>query len=323
MKWVWRILVVLAALILFLAFVLVFLAERAEDRLDAFLAELEEEGVALDVADLVSSRPEGTEFYAGPIDESATAFLLSQEAGVMPRGASTSVDVTSWPFHEASMKAGNVFHLTPDEEAEVREAVRESHDVIDRLKEVSALPPTSIEDIVVLTGMDQSLFTARIPNLLACRAFVNLLILDAYVAYREGRPDDALETCGHILQFVGHIRDVPTLIASLMMPNFKRSAEAQATHEVRLAHAKIALALNRYKRDHGVCPEHLVDLVPDYLTAVPIDVFSGKEMLYRKQNGAYLLYSTGPDGIDNLKTVEQEEGIALQVGDDIVWGVRE
>ncbi|MGD9720499.1 MAG: hypothetical protein AB7O59_21935 [Pirellulales bacterium] len=41
------------------------------------------------------------------------------------------------------------------------------------------------------------------------------------------------------------------------------------------------LALRKYEYEHGLrSPEKLADLVPQYLTAVPLDPFSGKDLLY-------------------------------------------
>ena len=63
------------------------------------------------------------------------------------------------------------------------------------------------------------------------------------------------------------------------------------------------LALRAYKLDHsGTYPQTLGDLAPRYLSAVPLDPFATSAPLqYRAISGskAYLLYSVGPDGIDN------------------------
>ena len=43
----------------------------------------------------------------------------------------------------------------------------------------------------------------------------------------------------------------------------------------------------------------LADLVPDYLSEVPQDPFSGKPLLYRRNAKGYVLYSVGLDGRDD------------------------
>jgi hypothetical protein len=201
-KWIVIALVVVAV---FLTAIIFMWNIRPRNRLAEYVAQLEAEGAVLEVADLRSTRPEGTTFYSGPIEESATAFLLSPAAA----GPYSGVEAKDWPWYPIAEKAERVFELTPEEEAEVRAVVEENRDLVTKLKSVSELLPTPIEDIIRLTGLEGEIMTAKVPDLLACRAFARLLLLDAYVTYQDGRPDDALETCGHILQLAGHVRDIP------------------------------------------------------------------------------------------------------------------
>jgi hypothetical protein len=61
-----------------------------------------------------------------------------------------------------------------------------------------------------------------------------------------------------------------------------------------------AIALQRYHLAHGNYPENLNELVPDFLTMVPIDLMDGKPLRYQKKSdGTFLLYSVGEDGEDN------------------------
>ena len=61
----------------------------------------------------------------------------------------------------------------------------------------------------------------------------------------------------------------------------------------------VHLALHEYKLDLGSYPESLSGLVPKYLAALPKDPFSGKDLVYRIEDGAYRLYSIGPDQKDD------------------------
>ncbi len=201
-KWIVIALVVVAV---FLAAIIFMWNIRPRNRLAEYVAQLEAEGAVLDVGDLRSTRPEGTTFYSGPIEESATAFLLSPAAA----GPYSGVEAKDWPWYPITEKAERVFDLTPEEEAEVRVAVEKNQGLVTKLKSVSELASTRMEDIIRLTALDGEIVAAKAPDLLACRAFARLLVLDAYVTYRDGRPDDALETCGHILQLAGHVRDIP------------------------------------------------------------------------------------------------------------------
>ena len=60
------------------------------------------------------------------------------------------------------------------------------------------------------------------------------------------------------------------------------------------------LALRCYQSDRGAVPARLDDLVTNYLSKVPGDPFSSGSMVYHPaQNAAWLVYSVGPDRIDD------------------------
>jgi type II secretory pathway pseudopilin PulG len=60
------------------------------------------------------------------------------------------------------------------------------------------------------------------------------------------------------------------------------------------------LALRAYLLDHGRYPATLDELIPGYLPSLPIDPFTdGAPLKYRTTSSGYLLYSVGPDTIDN------------------------
>jgi len=60
-----------------------------------------------------------------------------------------------------------------------------------------------------------------------------------------------------------------------------------------------ALAVERFKHDTGTVPAALVDLVPRYLAAVPIDPLTDRPLLFRSSADAYTIYSVGPNGQDD------------------------
>jgi hypothetical protein len=65
--------------------------------------------------------------------------------------------------------------------------------------------------------------------------------------------------------------------------------------------AAIALAIRLFAVDHGSRPAQLSELVPEYLPAIPDDPFSGTQatIQYRADVRPVVLYSVGPDGVDN------------------------
>ncbi|MGC4003209.1 MAG: hypothetical protein QM811_08775 [Pirellulales bacterium] len=99
--------------------------------------------------------------------------------------------------------------------------------------------------------------------------------------------------------------------------------------------ALIGLALERYRRNHGVCPARLNELVPDYLSELPVDRINGTPLIYKLIDGAPIVYGTGVDGIDeNGKldewcyglwtehpTVMPPNSLAKKSGDWVVWSL--
>ena len=62
--------------------------------------------------------------------------------------------------------------------------------------------------------------------------------------------------------------------------------------------ARVAVAVERFRRDRGDLPEFLSDLVPRYLTDIPADPYSGQSLSFRRVPAAYTIYSVGPNQDD-------------------------
>jgi len=89
---------------------------------------------------------------------------------------------------------------------------------------------------------------------------------------------------------------IGTIISALVTPAIRLelllSAHDAITH--------VAIALQRYHLDHGNYPEDLDQLVPDYLSAIPLDPFTGNPLIYKPNTGdPFLLYSLGNNRIDD------------------------
>jgi hypothetical protein len=61
----------------------------------------------------------------------------------------------------------------------------------------------------------------------------------------------------------------------------------------------VAFALTAYQRDLGHYPAKLDQLCPKYIKEIPGDLFSGKALIYRLVDKGYLLYSVGPNGVND------------------------
>ena len=76
-----------------------------------------------------------------------------------------------------------------------------------------------------------------------------------------------------------------------------------------------AIALKRFHLRHGGYPAELRELVPDFLSTLPIDWMDGKPLRYRRNaDGTFLLYSVGEDGVDNGGDPTPTEPGAFQPG---------
>ncbi len=73
------------------------------------------------------------------------------------------------------------------------------------------------------------------------------------------------------------------------------------TEKTRTAELETALALQAFRSDSGQYPSSLGELVANnYMPSLPEDPYAASSPLhYRKLGAAYLLYSVGPDGVDD------------------------
>jgi hypothetical protein len=68
-----------------------------------------------------------------------------------------------------------------------------------------------------------------------------------------------------------------------------------------------AVALERYKSARGGYPDSLAALLStSHVYSLPVDPFSGKPLGYRRTAEGYLLYSVGPDRLDQKGEVEYD-----------------
>lgn len=94
-----------------------------------------------------------------------------------------------------------------------------------------------------------------------------------------------------------------------------------ASNEARVAVLRGEIALYRYKAEYHRYPPKLADLCPQFLPSIPLDPCGGAAnvaLTYRlKSDGSFLLYSLGPDLVDNGGTPAKYVGA---MGGDIVAG---
>ncbi len=113
--------------------------------------------------------------------------------------------------------------------------------------------------------------------------------------------------------------------------------KARRTLEAGLQHREVALtaiALELHKRRHGRYPGSLLDLSKTLLPRTPIDRFDGQMLRYTLRDDRPILYSVGPDALDNRATpalpessfnqhlaAHQTAGAATPSGDIVLYPV--
>ena len=115
---------------------------------------------------------------------------------------------------------------------------------------------------------------------------MNDYIEKARVPYNQQPEFDASNLDALGVLFVGNITN-------------KQARITFARNDARLAICLTQLALQGYKHEKGIYPNTLQELTPNFLTKMPIDPFGEQTLQYRRAGESYLLYSVGPDGIDN------------------------
>ncbi len=113
------------------------------------------------------------------------------------------------------------------------------------------------------------------------------------------------------------------LVSGIVLPNYIRAGSMCIRNETQRRLTVTALALARFHLRAGTFPTELAALVPQFLSAVPLDPMSAKPLRYRLNgDGSFTLYSVGEDGRDDGGDPNASRGtntFGLWEGRDAVW----
>jgi hypothetical protein len=102
----------------------------------------------------------------------------------------------------------------------------------------------------------------------------------------------------------GPYRSPIFILKDILLPTILGVTDKVARSQFNLDAARIACALEQYRRAHGVFPDALDALTPKFLSKLPHDVVTGQPLRYRlTSDGQYVLYSVGWNLTDNGGTV--------------------
>src|SRR5262249_36827957 len=88
------------------------------------------------------------------------------------------------------------------------------------------------------------------------------------------------------------------VFSRLLLPALVNVREAGVRHREKLLTARLGLRVNRSFAQHRSFPTLRYETVDGTLQAIPVDLYAGKPHVYRLLPGGFVVYSVGPNGID-------------------------
>ncbi len=91
---------------------------------------------------------------------------------------------------------------------------------------------------------------------------------------------------------------VGDVFAAILLPSWSYATQCEDRTNTQADFLRLAAALAVYRAEHGEYPESLAELTPAPLDVLPVDLFHHKPYHYRRTDEGYVLYSSGPNAID-------------------------
>jgi hypothetical protein len=109
-------------------------------------------------------------------------------------------------------------------------------------------------------------------------------------------------------------------LSKAMMANFEAAFMKEAMLEASLLAARTGLACRLHKSRTGAYPESLEALVPGILKEVPVDPFTGKPFVYRREGKGIIVYSLGSNEKDDGgRSTYMITQLVMEKDDDWTW----
>ena len=90
------------------------------------------------------------------------------------------------------------------------------------------------------------------------------------------------------------------ILSGLLLPSLGKAVHRDTEDRAKARIAQTVLAIERYRLAHaGQLPDSVDALVPAYLPAIPSDPFDGKPLRFKRRQSGYIVYSVGPDTVDD------------------------
>ncbi|MBE0711943.1 MAG: hypothetical protein IH583_06125 [Candidatus Aminicenantes bacterium] len=109
-------------------------------------------------------------------------------------------------------------------------------------------------------------------------------------------------------------------MSKLILGNFEAAFLKEAQLEATLLAARTGLACKLFENRTGAYPESLEALVPNILAEVPIDPFTGKPFVYRREGEGFIVYSLGSNEKDDGgRSTYMITQMVMEKDDDWTW----
>jgi hypothetical protein len=109
-------------------------------------------------------------------------------------------------------------------------------------------------------------------------------------------------------------------LSKAMIGNFEEAFMKEAMLEASLLAARTGLACKLFKSRTGAYPESLEALVPGILKEVPVDPFTGKPFVYRREGEGFIVYSLGSNEKDDGgRSTYMITRLVMEKDDDWTW----
>jgi hypothetical protein len=133
---------------------------------------------------------------------------------------------------------------------------------------------------------------------------------------------EGLQRAENIRVELQHEAHKGSILTAMFVPAILKGIERNAERIAQQNLIQSALAVERYQIVENRLPNSLAELTPKYLPEVPTDPFDDKDIRYRKEGDGFVIYSIGPDRIDDRgkKQISRAARIDHPKG-DIVFAV--
>lgn len=140
-----------------------------------------------------------------------------------------------------------------------------------------------------LSAGDQALYLQILADLIAAADKIGLARVEAF-DQAEGRFRE---------RFSESVMKMRYPMTYMVVPSLFALAEIVGRHEIERDSTRLAVAIERFRRQKGRLPSKLQELVPQFVPQMPVDPFSGRPLVYRSEPNEYVVYSVGWNRVDD------------------------